>query len=110
MLRNSSKMFLGLMVLAAIVAWSGSASADIVASFTGPQTFTGTLGAGDSVVLDPVSTIGTEGTISFDFTIPTTSTITANETLWYCTDTFAGQTAELSIGYVRSQNAIGVSV
>jgi hypothetical protein len=79
MFRSSFKMFLVLMAVAALAAWASSASADLVASWDGPQDFNGT---SDKVVLPNVS-IGQEGSVWLKFKADTT---TGMHTLWYDAD------------------------
>jgi hypothetical protein len=81
--------------LTAMLAWTGSLSADIVASHAGPTTFDG---VDDTVVLDNVS-IGLEGTVSLDFKANTTAT---PQSIWYLADSPGGTTGEYRIGILNN--------
>lgn len=81
------KMLVCLIALAAMMAWTGVASAEVVASFAGPKDFNG---SSDYQNLDPVS-IGLEGTVSLEYK---PNNITGTECLWYCADAKGGNTGE----------------
>lgn len=87
MFRTSFKMCLVLIAAVAVLAWTGSVSANIVASWAGPTTFNG---SSDSVVLPDVS-IGQEGTVSLEFKADDTANL---HTLWYAADSQGGTLGE----------------
>jgi hypothetical protein len=107
MFRSTFKTFLVLMALTTMAAWAGSVSADIVASFAGPQDFNGT---SDSVTLPNVS-IGQEGTLNAEFK-PDGGT--GLHSIWYDADSCGGTNGEYrvyqngsSIGFALWSSAAG---
>jgi hypothetical protein len=89
------KMLVCLIALAAMMAWTGVASADIVASFAGPKDFNGT---SDYQALSDVS-IGQEGSVQLEFkadTLPSSAGGTG--VLWCLSDTPGGTLGEYKIG------------
>lgn len=74
-----------------VAALCGSARADIVAQWDGPQTFTGAMG--EDIKLAPVS-IGQEGTIGMQFKA---DSIGSNRVLWYNCSTATGETHEYRV-------------
>ena len=88
------KMFVCVIALAMIVALVGSARADIIAQFDGPQDFNGT---SDYVPLSQVS-IGQEGRVDIEFNADLTDYgPLVLGTLWYLTDTYGGGQGEYKL-------------
>jgi hypothetical protein len=108
MLYKSFKMFVMLTALATMLAWSRSASAEIVASWAGPKDFNGT--SSDVEPLSGISigkSIGQEGRVDLEFNIASDLSASTPMALWYCADVPGGNAAEYTIQYDRAMNQIG---